>query len=132
MILVDSNIPIYLVGGAHPNKEAAQRLIERAVAMRERLVTDAEVFQEVLHRYVAIRRREAIQPAFDALLGIVDDVFAVQLTDIQRARRLVLGPGELSARGALHVAIMHRQEVDQIMSFDRGFDAIPGVSRLRP
>jgi hypothetical protein len=33
-------------------------------------VTDAEVLQEILHRYVAIDRRDAIQPAFDALLGV--------------------------------------------------------------
>jgi uncharacterized protein len=40
------------------------------VTSRERLLTDAEVLQEVLHRYVAIDRRDAIQPAFDALPGI--------------------------------------------------------------
>ena len=33
------------------------------------LLTDAEVLQEILHRYVAINRRDAIQPAFDALLA---------------------------------------------------------------
>lgn len=34
------------------------------------VVTDAEVLQEILHRYVAISRPDAVQPAFDALLGI--------------------------------------------------------------
>jgi hypothetical protein len=33
-------------------------------------VTSAEVLQEILHRYVAINRRDAIQPAFDALPGV--------------------------------------------------------------
>lgn len=72
MIFVDSNIPMYLVGSAHPNKVDAQRLLERIIADRERLVTDAEVLQEILHRYVAVDRKDAIQPAFDAILGIVD------------------------------------------------------------
>jgi uncharacterized protein len=45
------------------------------VSGQERLVTDAEVLEEILHRYVAIERPDAIQPAFDALLGVVDDVF---------------------------------------------------------
>jgi predicted nucleic acid-binding protein len=49
----------------------AQRLLERTINAGERLVTDAEVLQEILHRYVAIDRRDAIQPAFDALLGIL-------------------------------------------------------------
>lgn len=38
---------------------------------QERLVTDAEVLQEILHRYVSIARSDAIQPAFDALLGLL-------------------------------------------------------------
>ena len=63
MILVDSNIPMYLVGAPHPHKTDAQRLLEKLIADRERLVTDAEVLQEILHRYVAIDRRDAIQPA---------------------------------------------------------------------
>jgi hypothetical protein len=40
-------------------------------------VTDAEVLQEIMHRYVAIDRRDAIQPAFDALFGVVDEVLSV-------------------------------------------------------
>jgi hypothetical protein len=72
MIFVDSNIPMYLVGAAHPHKADAQQLLEASVSARERLVTDAEVLQEILHRYAAINRRDAIQPAFDALLGVVD------------------------------------------------------------
>lgn len=47
------------------------------MSRRERIVTDAEVLQEILHRYVAISRRDAIPPCFDAILGIVDDVFAI-------------------------------------------------------
>lgn len=50
MIFVDSNIPMYLVGAAHPNKEASRRRVERAIIEEERLVTDAEVLQEILHR----------------------------------------------------------------------------------
>ena len=67
MIFVDSNIPMYLVGAEHPNKDGARRLLEQCIARGERLVADAEVLQEILHRYVAINRRDAIQPAFDAL-----------------------------------------------------------------
>ena len=63
MIFVDSNVPMYLVGVAHPHKRDAQRLLERCLGERIPLVTDAEVLQEILHRYTAIRRRDAIQPA---------------------------------------------------------------------
>jgi predicted nucleic acid-binding protein len=130
MILVDSNIPMYLVGAEHPLKADAQRLLERCVTQRERLVTDAEVLQEILHRYVAIDRRDAIQPAFDALLGAVDEVFAVDAAAVERAKAIVLGHRRLSARDALHLAVMEREGVRRIMSFDAGFDGFPGIERL--
>jgi uncharacterized protein len=31
VIFVDSNVPMYLVGAAHPNKETARTLLERAI-----------------------------------------------------------------------------------------------------
>lgn len=130
MILVDSNIPMYLVGAPHPHKSDARRLLEHLVSERQRLVTDAEVLQEMLHRYAAIGRREAIQPAFDALLGIVDQVLPVDQAAAERAKEIVLGNSRLSARDALHVAVMERHGIERILSFDAGFDGIPGVARL--
>ena len=131
MILVDSNIPMYLVGAPHPHKADAQRLLECCIAERERLVTDAEVLQEILHRYTAIDRPDAIQPAFDAVLGVVDEVFAVDLPTVQRARTIVLGSRGLSARDALHVAVMEEQGIQRSLTFDAGFDGLPGIERVR-
>jgi len=130
VILIDSNIPMYLVGAEHPHKVDARRLLERVISERERLVTDAEVLQEILHRYVAIDRRDAIQPALDALLGVVDEVLPIEDRDVLRARDVVLGVQGISARDALHVAIMQRHRIGSILSFDRGFDAVPGVRRV--
>ena len=130
MILVDSNIPMYLIGAPHPHKADAQRLVERCIAQGERLVTDAEVLQEILHRYVAIGRRAAIQPAFEALLGFVDEVLPVTAGDVVRAKDIVLGRRKLSARAALHVAVMERHGIERVMTFDRGYDGVPGIERL--
>ena len=128
MIFVDSNVPMYLVGPEHPHEIDAQRMLERCVA-QERL-TDVEVVQEILHRYAAIRRRDAIQPAVEALLRVVDEVIPADLAVVLRARDVVLGYTNLSARDALHVAVMERHRVDTIMTFDRGYDAYPGVKRF--
>jgi predicted nucleic acid-binding protein len=130
VIFIDSNIPMYLVGASHPNKTAAQRALERAIVEGVRLVTDAEVLQEILHRYVAIDRRDAIQPAFDAVLGVIDEVFPVKLDDVLRAKTVVQGNARLSARDAIHIAVMERQGVVRILTFDSAFDAVPGVERL--
>jgi predicted nucleic acid-binding protein len=130
MIFVDSNIPMYLVGASHPNKDTARRLLERCITDGQRLVADAEVLQEILHRYVAINRRDAIQPAFDALLKVVDHVYPVGADDVERAKSLLLGVSPLSARDALHAAIMQRYELDSILSFDAGFDSVEWIERL--
>jgi len=130
MILVDSNIPMYLVGAPHPHKSDAQRWLEKLVSDRQRLVTDAEVLQEILHRYVAINRRDAIQPAFDALLGIVDQVLAVDRSIAERAKEIVLGYRQLSARDAVHLAVMEHHGIERILTFDSGFDGFPGIARL--
>jgi len=130
VIFVDSNIPMYLVGGPHPHKADAQRLLERCIGDRQRLVTDAEVLQEILDRYVAIDRRDAIQPAFDAILGVVDEVFPVDVSVVERAKSIVLESRKLSARDALHVSVMERRRVGRILSFDSGFDGLPGIERL--
>jgi predicted nucleic acid-binding protein len=130
VILIDSNIPMYLVGAAHPHKLQAQRLVETALSAGERLVTSAEVLQDICHRYVAIRRQDMLQPAFDAVLGIVDDVLPIERDDVDEAKDTLLRYKSLSARDAIHVAVMHRRGIERIMTFDRGFDAHPAVTRL--
>ena len=130
MIFIDSNIPMYLVGADHPRKVDAQRLLEQLIAKEERLVTDAEVLQEILHRYAAIERRDAVQPALDAIVDIVDEVYAIEAADVERAKTVLAGSRQLSARDALHIAIMERHGVELILSFDSGFDSRPGIMRL--
>lgn len=130
MILVDSNIPMYLVGAPHPHKSDAQRWLEKLVSDRQRLVTDAEVLQEILHRYVAINRRDAIQPAFDALLDVVDEVLVVDRSIGERAKKIVLGHRRMSARDAIHLAVMEQHGIERILTFDSGFDGFPGITRL--
>ncbi|HEY6442145.1 MAG TPA: type II toxin-antitoxin system VapC family toxin [Candidatus Acidoferrales bacterium] len=130
MILIDSNIPMYLVGAPHPHKADAQRQLENLISNRERLVTDAEVLQEILHRYVAINRRDAIQPAFNALLGIADDVLAIDRATAERAKQIVIGYRQISARDAAHLAVMEQHEIERILSFDSVFDGFPGITRL--
>jgi predicted nucleic acid-binding protein len=130
VILVDSNIPMYLVGASHPHKVEAQRLLEKLIRDRQRLTTDAEVLQELLHRYAAIDCRDAIQPAFDALLSVVDEVLPVDHKAVERAKQIVLEYRRLSARDAVHLAIMEKHGIERILSFDSGFDSFPGITRL--
>jgi uncharacterized protein len=130
LIFIDSNIPMYLIGAAHPLKIEAQLLVERLIASGQRLVTDAEVLQEILHRYTAIKKREAIGPAFQVTLDIVDEVIAIGKADVLRAGEIVQNPALLSARDAVHIAVMERRGIRSILSFDADFDRWPGLKRI--
>ena len=129
MIFVDSNIPMYLIGADHPNKAVARRLLEDAIADGEVLCTNAEVLQEILHRFVAIRRPDDIDPALDVLLAVIDVVYPIERADVERARRILRRDERLSARDAVHLAIMRRHDIDEVLSFDTAFDSIPGIRR---
>lgn len=130
MIFIDSNVPMYLIGAAHPNKTRAIELVNRLVRGGERLVTDIEVYQEILHRYTAIRRTEAIDVAFRSLDAIADEILTFGMQEIRAAKSIIDAVDGVSARDALHVAIMRSSRIDRILSFDRGFDAFPELDRL--
>jgi predicted nucleic acid-binding protein len=121
---------MYLTGAPHPHKADAQVVLEKIVASGERIVTDAEVLQEVLHRFSAIKRPDAIPHTIQLILEIADEVFAIEKSDVLRAAEIVQNPAGLSARDAIHVAIMERHGVRSIFSFDADFDRWPGLTRL--
>ena len=130
MIFVDSNVPMYLVGTHHPNKARACELVGKLIRDGERFVTDVEVYQEILHRYTAIRRSDAIDAAFRSLDAISDEVLTFGMPEIRVARTIIDSVEGVSARDALHVAIMRGSRVNRILSFDRGFDVFSDIERI--
>ena len=131
MIFIDSNVPMYVVGAPHPNKDRVLALLAQLAGDGERLVTDVEVYQEILHRYTAIRWLDAIDVAFANLDAITDEILPFGISEVRAAKALLDSVDGLSARDALHVAVMRRAGVHRILSFDQGFDLCAGIDRLR-
>ena len=131
MIFIDSNVPMYVVGAQHANKDRVLAVLAQFVGDGERLVTDVEVYQEILHRYTAIRRLDAIDAAFASLDALADEILSFGISEVRAAKALLDSVDGLSARDALHVAVMRRAGIERILSFDQGFDACPGIERLR-
>ena len=121
---------MYLIGAAHPHKTEAQLILERLIAAGQRLVTDAEVLQEILHRYTAINKREAVGPAFQVTLDIVDEVIPIEKAEVLRAGEIAQNRALMSARDAVHIAVMERHGIRSILSFDADFDRWPGLQRI--
>ncbi|MDX1392761.1 MAG: type II toxin-antitoxin system VapC family toxin [Gemmatimonadota bacterium] len=127
MIFIDANIPVYAVGRPHPLREQARAALKDAKRDGETLVTSAEVFQEILHVYVAVDRDRELENAW-ALLGAVSgDVWPVERADADLARSLRARHPELTARDLVHLACCRRRDVEEILTFDRGLKA--AVSR---
>jgi predicted nucleic acid-binding protein len=121
---------MYLIGDEHPHRVDAQHILQRLAGEQRQLVTSSEIFQEILHRYISIDRRDWIELAFETLQAIVDQVFAVESADVFAAKDLAHTHPKLSARDVIHVAMMRRRQIKEILSFDRGLDAVTGITRL--
>jgi len=130
-VFVDSNIPMYVAGRDHPNREPARRVLERARAGDIEACTSTEVLQEILYRYAALRRIDLAGTVYDLFVQLCPVIFPVTLADTDRAKSLLGATRGMGVRDAIHVAVMANNDVTTIATFDGAFDRIPGVSRLR-
>lgn len=131
MIFVDSNIPMYVAGRDHPLREPSRRFLERARLGEIDICTSTEVLQEILYRYAALKRRDLAASVYELFVQLCPIVFPVTLADTDRARTFVAENEQVTVRDAIHVAVMVNNSVNQIASFDRGFDAFDGVTRIQ-
>ncbi len=131
MILVDANIPMYAAGAEHANKAPSLAFLEEVAAGNVEAALDAEVLQEILHRYRAIRRWQEGRHVFDACRRIFSVVFPIEATTLDIARELLDQHSGVSARDALHAAVVEVHQLDAICSYDRGFDIL-GIRRVEP
>lgn len=123
MTFVDSNVFIYHVGGAHPLRAKARALISKSLTQGARLVSSAEVLQELLHVYIPPRRWATLDAAFELANGCLDEVWPVEKGDVELARDLARFHPGLSSRDLIHLACCRRRNVDELMTFDRGLAA---------
>ena len=129
-VFIDSNIPMYAAGRPHAHRDLSIRFLRRVQAGTVEGVTSTEVLQEILYRYAALKRRETGAQVYDLFVEICPTVLDVTLADTDRARDLLLEIEGISARDAVHAAVMANHDIRAIASFDTGFDGVPGVERL--
>lgn len=129
---LDTNILMYAAGAEHPLREPCRQALARAVDRSASLVVDAEVLQEILHRYFAIRRPDLARTVYRATVKLVDEVLPVLESSTERALVLLEEHPGLSPRDAVHVATMEERGLTRILSTDRHFDLVERVERVEP
>lgn len=132
MILVDSNVLMYAAGAEHPNKRPSVAFLERVASSELEAAIDAEVLQEILHRYRAIGRWSDGRRVYDLARQVFGVVLPVSARVLDRARSLLDRDDELAARDALHAAVVEYHSLDAICSFDSDFDRVERLRRLEP
>lgn len=132
MILVDANIFMYAVGAAHPNKPPSIDYLRRVANGEIDAATDAEVLQEILHRYRAIHRWDDGSRVYDLAKSVVPTVLPITADIVDRSRSLMEADSGLGARDAIHAAVALGNGCTAICTYDRAFDRIPDLARVAP
>ncbi len=130
-VFIDSNIPMYVAGRDHPSREPARRFLERVLRQEIDACTSTEVLQEILFRYSGMGRRDLAAQVYDLFVQACPVVLPVTLADTDRAKEILIGAPRVSARDAVHAAVMLNNGVQAVATFDTGFDDLPKIKRLR-
>ncbi len=131
MILIDTNVFMYAAGKESPQKGPCQRFLEKIVGGEGPAVcTNAEVLQEILHRYRNLKVPEVGFQLFDAITHLGIPVLAVTDRAMMEARRFLEEYPALSTRDSVHLGVMREHGIEEVLSYDTGFSDVPWVKRL--
>ena len=129
---LDANILMYAGGAEHPLRRPCQLALERGVGTGVTIVTDAEVLQEILHRYYALRRPTAARTVYQAAVRLCQEILPIEVRDTSRALDLLETHVRLTPRDALHIATMEHRGLTRLLSTDQDFDDVPQIERIAP
>ena len=132
MILVDTSVIMYAAGADHPHKLPSVSLLERIASGEVEATIDAQVLQEILHRYRAIKQWNDGRRVYDLTRQLFPNVLPVTAAIMDRARRILDADPRLMARDALHAAVVMAEGMEAVCSYDRDFDRIMGIVRRQP
>jgi len=131
VILIDANIFMYAAGRESPQRLPCQRFLERAIAQGGGATcTDAEVLQEILHRYRSLKVPGIAFQLFDAVVHLGIPILAVTDRSLTEARTLLERYPSLSTRDGIHLGVMREHGIEDVLSYDRGLSEVPWVKRL--
>ena len=130
---IDANVPIYAAGREHPYRHPCIQVLAAVNENPDGFVTDAEVFQEIMHHYRRTQRWDAGQTVVESFAAMMHGrVSPVTIDDVLAAGRLANEHPGLSTRDILHLAVMRRLGVVSVVTADSDFRRVPGIIRLDP
>jgi uncharacterized protein len=129
---VDTAVLMYAAGGEHPLRAPCQRILKRVEVGELDAIISVEVVQELVHRYLAIRRLDLALTGATAAMDLFAPVLPVTHAVMRRVPDLARSYNRLASRDLVHVAVCQDEGIAEIISPDRGFDAVAGIRRIDP
>jgi uncharacterized protein len=131
-VFIDTAVIMYASGGEHPLREPCGRIIAGIGDGDIDAVTSSEVIQEILHRFIGIRRPETGRSQAIEALDLFAPILPITHALMRRVPDLAVKYPSLDARDVLHVATCIHEGITDIVSPDRGFDQVAEVRRIDP
>jgi predicted nucleic acid-binding protein len=133
LILLDTTVLVYAVGGDHPLRDSCRRIIEEVGKGDIAATTTAEVIQEFAHVRARRRGRTDASALARHFIDLLTPLVQPDESDLARGLEIFERHDALGSFDAILAAIvLERDHLSGLMSADRAFSAIPGLDHLDP
>jgi len=132
MKLIDTNIIVYALGGAHVYRESSREILDRVPRGELDATINVEAIQELIHYYHARRPPSRAVTIVVDLMRTFPIPLGIDASTVTLALNILDAHTHLQSRDAFHVATVFQHNLEGIISADRGFDNIPGLTRFDP
>lgn len=131
-VFIDTAVIMYAAGADHPLREPCVRVMKAVDQRLIEAVTSTEVVQEILHRFLAVKRPDIASGLARSTLDTFAPVLPITHALMRRVPDLARRYPGLAARDLVHLATCIHEGIAEIISTDRGFDGVSEVRRIPP
>ena len=132
-VFIDTNIPMYAAGRDEALKNNCLEVLASIADGKLQACTSAEVFQEILHRFIHIGDAETGRKIIDEFYVLMKGwILPVTIDDILAAKVFSEKYPKAPSRDLLHLAVMKNNGITTILTVDNHFDMFEEVRRVSP
>lgn len=131
-VFIDTAVVMYANGASHPLRDACRSIMVLVGNGELEATTSSEVVQELVHRFVSIKRPEIGIAMARLTLDAFAPVLPITHALMRRVPELAARYPSLAARDLVHIATCIHEGINEIITPDRGFDMVTEVRRIDP
>ena len=131
-VFIDTAVVMYAGGGDHPLRDPSRRILASVADEKLDGVISVEVIQEILHRFISVRRADMGIAQANEAMELFAPVLPITHALMRRVPELALKYPSLQARDLIHVATCIHEGITDVISPDRAFDQVHEIRRIDP